>query len=395
MKAELPPQAAVSPRLHSLDAVRAIALLLGVVLHAIMSFLPGMQVWLVADSERSPALALLFYVIHMMRMVAFFLIAGYVARFSFHKLGAARFYKDRARRIGIPLVASWPILLALIIGAAILGAIIAGGPKVAPPAPKFTYDDFPLMHLWFLYVLLLLYAAVALLRPLVNLLDRGGRLRAAGDVCVRFLLHQWIPLLLAAPLCLSLYFQPYWAMWFGIPTPDRSLIPNLPAAVAYGSAFALGWMAQRQADILALWQQRWQLNLLVALACTAICLWIAGIKVSFMPVPQGGLKLAYAACYSTGAFAWSFALVGMAQRFLSHYSARWRYLADASYWIYLIHLPLVAALQALVSRQDWPWQIKFPLILFLAFALMLITYKWWVRGSFIGAILNGAKKPPL
>ena len=40
-----------------------------------------------------------------------------------------------------------------------------------------------------------------------------------------------------------------------------------------------------------------------------------------------------------------------------------RYVADASYWIYLVHLPIVAALQVLVGKLPWHWSIKFPLIL--------------------------------
>ena len=39
-------------RLHGLDALRAGALLLGVVLHASLSFVPP-QIWIVADDSRS------------------------------------------------------------------------------------------------------------------------------------------------------------------------------------------------------------------------------------------------------------------------------------------------------------------------------------------------------
>ena len=40
-------------RLHSLDAVRAIALLLGVLLHTTMSFLPGPQAWSAGSRSRA------------------------------------------------------------------------------------------------------------------------------------------------------------------------------------------------------------------------------------------------------------------------------------------------------------------------------------------------------
>ena len=53
----------LSTRWHGLDAVRAFALLLGVVLHASMSFLPGAQYfWVAADSSQSVVAAAIFYV---------------------------------------------------------------------------------------------------------------------------------------------------------------------------------------------------------------------------------------------------------------------------------------------------------------------------------------------
>jgi len=99
--------------------------------------------------------------------------------------------------------------------------------------------------------------------------------------------------------------------------------------------------------------------------------------------------------YTIAMWSWSFALIGLALRFLSGYSAWRRYLADASYWLYLIHLPLVMALQVVASRLSGPWWIKFPLILGIAFPLMLGSYQLMVRGTWLGAVLNGqrASKP--
>lgn len=390
--------AADPARLHSLDAVRAFALLLGVVLHATLSFFPGQRVWLVDDVSHSDAMSVLFFVIHMLRMLTFFLLAGFVARMSFHKMGAAPFFRDRARRIGIPLLAGWPLLFVGIVVATIIGAVIANGGKMPtekPPPTGFGLREFPLTHLWFLYFLVLFYVCLAALRPVANLLDRQGKagwLRHGVDRVVGFLLRQWAPLLLAAPLCLALYLQPYWLMWFGIPTPDHGFVPIPSSFVAYGGAFLLGWLAQRQAGVLALWKRRWLAHTLLAIGMTVACLVMAGTAPVLMPVPQGTLKLAFAACYSIGSWSWAFALLGMALRFMDGYSALRRYLADASYWIYLVHLPLVVLLQALVSQWSWPWFVKFPLLLAVAFVLMLASYAWLVRGTWIGVVLNGRRK---
>ena len=88
----------------------------------------------------------------------------------------------------------------------------------------------------------------------------------------------------------------------------------------------------------------------------------------------------------------TFAVIGLvALRFLSGFSAASRYIADSSYWLYLIHLPIVMALQVVVSPLDWPWPLKFAAILLIALPVMLVSYQVLVRYSVIGAVLNGRR----
>ena len=85
---------------------------------------------------------------------------------------------------------------------------------------------------------------------------------------------------------------------------------------------------------------------------------------------------------------------------LVRFSAKRLYIADASYWLYLIHLPIVMALQVMVSTLDWPWPVKFATILLIAFPVMFASYQVLVRYRVLGAVLNGRRmqkgsKPPL
>jgi glucan biosynthesis protein C len=84
-------------------------------------------------------------------------------------------------------------------------------------------------------------------------------------------------------------------------------------------------------------------------------------------------------------------VIGVALRFLSGFSATRRYVADASYWLYLIHLPIVMALQVAVSTLDWPWPVKFAAILLVAIPAMFVSYQLLIRYSVIGAVLNGRR----
>jgi glucan biosynthesis protein C len=383
-------------RLHGLDAVRGYALLLGIVFHATASFLPGPQVWPVADTHRSLTLAGIFFISHMFRMTTFFLIAGFFAHLVIEKRGVAAFVRDRAKRIALPLVVGWPILFPAILAAIVYGAYVATGhlPKPPPPAAHPVPFAFPLSHLWFLYVLLLFYAAALALRGLVLRLDRGGRLRAGADDVVATLVESSAaPLVLAAPVALVFYVSSPWLAWFGIPGPDSSLIPNLPAAVEYFAAFGFGWLLHRQPGLLNVIGRRWPLHLAAAVGLTALCVAIVGLTPVVVPAQPGLQRAAYVAAYSLAMWTWTFAAIGLALRFLSDHSPVRRYIADSSYWLYLIHLPLVIALQAMVSRLDWPWEVKILVILGIAFPLMFASYQLLVRRSFIGAILNGARAP--
>ena len=70
-----------------------------------------------------------------------------------------------------------------------------------------------------------------------------------------------------------------------------------------------------------------------------------------------------------------------------------RYLADASYWIYIIHLPLVMAAQVLMLEAPLPWWGKLMAVTVGVTAVSLISYELLVRHTFIGRGLNGRRIP--
>jgi len=390
---------AAHERLHALDAVRGFALLLGIVFHAAASFLVApKQVWLVTDNDPSVALTVFFYVAHMFRMATFFLIAGFFARLLYHRRGERGFVRDRLRRIGLPLLAGWPILVAALAGCLIWGAWVTNGGKLPPPPPPDPHAPplaFPLTHLWFLYVLLWFYASALAVRRIFERFDAQGRAGAYFDRVVRMIVRSPMGVtLIAVPTAVGLFAVPLWRAWFGIPTPDQSLLPNVAALIAFGSAFGFGWLLHRQTPLLKLLEARWLFHLLVAATATCGCLAYVGVTASVGFARHDAATLGYAAGYAIATWSWSFALIGLALRYLAGYSPWRRYLADSSYWLYMIHLPIVITLQIVVSQLPWPAWSKLTVILAIAFPVMLLSYRYWVRGTFIGAVLNGRRQPP-
>jgi ABC-type multidrug transport system ATPase subunit len=89
---------------------------------------------------------------------------------------------------------------------------------------------------------------------------------------------------------------------------------------------------------------------------------------------------------------WTFAVLGIGLRFFAGASAVRRYLADASYWIYLAHLPVVFWLQFAVKDLPWHWSVKFALIMTVALAVLFASYHFLVRYTLIGETLNGPRQ---
>jgi ABC-type multidrug transport system ATPase subunit/peptidoglycan/LPS O-acetylase OafA/YrhL len=381
-------------RLHALDAVRGFALLLGVAFHAALSFMPGWPpgLWAMVDNSPSPFLSDAAFVSHVFRMSLFFFIAGFFARLLHQRLGTAGFWSNRAKRIALPMVTFWIVLLPVIgfVWQWGLTKVLGGPPPAMPEMPK-TPGAFPLTHLWFLYQLLWLYAAVLAVRALIVRFDGAQRLRGLADRLVAGALR--LPLAvftLGIPVALAIAAVPVYFYWQGIPTPDMSLIPQVPATVGYGTAFVFGWLVHRAPGALGVITQRWWLHLAIGIGATVYLLDV----VHSQPMAQPGFtKNLYAYAFGVASWGWVLGLTGAALRFLSGFSAARRYVADASYWIYIAHLPVVAALQVWVGQWPLHWSVKFPIILVVSFAVLFLSYHFLVRNTVIGLMLNGRKHP--
>jgi hypothetical protein len=266
----------------------------------------------------------------------------------------------------------------------------------AQPQPSLSWGTLPLLHTWFLYVLLWLYAATLGIVGLLGALDRHGRLACVADGFVRAIVKtQLAPIVLGVPLFVVFAFSESWIPWGGIRTPDVGLVPNLAACVGFATAFGFGWLLHRQIDLLSVWRRSWPLYLAAAAGLTLVCLSYSELAAD--PAAVAGMsltdRLVSSAAYPLAIWTWSFGLIGLATAFLTREHKTIRYLADSSYWVYLIHLPIAMVLQVLFANVAWPWFVKFPLMLAMAMALMLLSYQLLVRNTFVGVVLNGKRIP--
>ena len=374
-------------RIHAFDAVRGGALLLGVAFHATMSFLPGPQIWVVRDAS-SPLLGALFITLHMFRMILFFLVAGFFGRMLAERRGTRAFARNRVKRVLMPLIVFWLPVSAAMLACLMWGAAKMNGLAAAnqPSPPPTTLASFPLGHLWFLYVLTLFYIAALLMRRLP-----AGWL----DAPVRFACQRpFAGLLLSVPVIVAFALKTDWIASVGISTPDTGFLPNSVALVGFGTAFAFGWLLHRQVALLPALARWWPHYLGAAVVLTiAFIIMVGGEVPVFSPEVAAERRVAQAVVYGLSAWSWTFGLLGAALRFLSRPNATIRYCADASYWIYLVHLPVVMALQVAVYTLAMPALVKFMLVLAGAAIALFASYHLLVRHSRLGLWLNGRRYP--
>ena len=388
-----PAAAAGQERLHALDALRGFAMLLGVVLHAAISYMPCRMpnlLWAVHDRAVSPALDWLFWWIHGFRLPLFFLIAGFFSVLLYESRGGEEFLRNRVRRILLPLAAACAVLLPVTFLIWSCGWLISGqcSPgqvlRIKFPHP-IQADLYGLAHLWFLehlFLLCLAYWAVQRCR------QRGYGFALPGLEKLASLIRLFAsppkPLWLATASAVLVWLDPNVVLGF-----HNTFLPEPLRLAYYGVFFLAGTWLYAERSRLADVARRGPLYLLLSLPVLLSLGWLLRGELSGSLTMVQRLALAAA----TASFAWLtvFGLLGVFLRWLNRPSAAVRYLSDASYWIYLVHLPVVGLVQVLLYPLPWPALVKFIASIAVALAVGLVSYRDLVRQTFLGRWLNGSR----
>lgn len=406
----------MQPRFHHLDALRATAMLLGIVLHASLAYTGGP--WIVRD-EGHTGFSVVFFAIHGFRMQLFFLLSGFFTALLWRRLGLVGLLKQRAARIALPLLVGMFTIVPLVWLVVLLaGAAEAAGPSVAlrdgldvssatteralnphPAAVAVWFlFRFPVFHhLWFLWFLCWMMVGFALVAWCA---ERGPGRRALcwirePSAITQTLLGSMGALVWLVPLSVASYA----VMDFSKDTPgfgadtSTGLIPLPGVLLHYALFFMMGALLFEVPDAMRGFSRRWLLALIGAVVLFPLAAGFAlGLPWTYGLVPN---TVAHRMLAFTGQalYAWlaSIALLGIFARFFATSRPSMRYLADSAYWLYLAHLPLVVAGQLLLRGVDWPPFTKFVVLTLCSTALLLASYEWCVRRTWIGVLLNGRR----
>ena len=371
-------------------------MMLGIVLHGALFYLaaPPPAMPMITDRNSSPVFDVVFAFIHSFRMPTFFVVAGFFTALLVEKRGVIGTYKDRARRVLAPLVAGVLTILPLT-GLFMLDFMLAarfGTHDLIPDAEALKalervmiamgapQGQLPLGHLWFLYYLCYFY----LLIPVCRLLVRQS-LRFEGP------LRRWLnsPLLLVP--CALYTAATLWPYRGGqVYEGFVFLKPHLPSLVYYGSFFVLGYFFHHYRSFL----QSLARNVAIW-AALGIILFPLSMLASRLDNGANGADFTFhlGATLANGLCTWAliFLFMGGAQRFFDRDSPWIVYVSQSSYWVFLVHMPLVCLAGWWLVQFELPAALKFLLVCSFTAAVAFPTFHYWVQKTWLSSFLHGRR----
>ena len=225
-------------RLHSLDFLRAFALLMGVLLHVLMLFLEPFD-----GSEPRLGASIIFIWIHTWRMPLFMLLAGFFTALSIQNRDVGNYAINRLIRLGVPILILW----------AVIPEIDEGTNDIfkLPELISWLLHDIPftlrLDHLWFLYYLLIFYGVLLLLKRITPMV-----FKFITDYELSFfrIFVFWLPIL----ILLSPLNKPIGGIFGDIPNTFGEV--KLGSMLFMASFFLIGIQIQKSVRFLEQLQQK-------------------------------------------------------------------------------------------------------------------------------------------
>jgi peptidoglycan/LPS O-acetylase OafA/YrhL len=370
-------------RIHSLDSLRAIMMMLGLVFHSaltysVMDFGEG---WPIKDiGATHVSNDFIFHLIHRFRIPVFFLVAGFFGAMLFYERTPLKMIKNRVSRIMYPFIVFlfllWPTI---IFSFAYTKAIFAGSSHAFTEAMTIFSDPLNFIpkntsHLWFLYYLILITAASVLLGIVFKKLPKLSATisKAFNWIIQKPILRVFVFTLLTCFVYLIIRSTSFSGMTFR---------PYFNTFVFHFFFYIVGWVFFKSKHLL---------NSMMRLDWICTILGFILTVIYFFNINSLS-KEYYIAISSLTVWLFIFGITGLFIRFGSNHSLRMRYISDASYWVYLIHFPLTAILPSFLINWNAHASIKFLTVLILTTFICFVTYHYFVRNSFIGKFLNGRK----
>lgn len=373
-------------RYHAFDALRAAMMLLGVALHSATAYSTFPDVWWLKDPQTSHWLDAFLLFLHAFRLPAFFVMSGFFAALLIDRRGWQGFLENRAARLCLPFLLGSLVLFPILKTSSVFAYYLLHQPDPLGRTLTWLGEDrlartVEPMHLWFLEILMWLCLAAAACAPLLTRTLRRPWFQT-------LLASRWAPLVWAVPTFLTLLPSE-----LGILDTPHNFSLNAHIVLAYAVYFSFGWGLFCHREALPVlrsfgWPQ-------IALALVFIFFTFGAIDRQIAHRTTRDWPAFLATCAGTALAGWlmTFGLIGLFLRHAAAPSPRHRYLSDAAYWIYLVHPPVLVAIQIPMFYLPLPPELKAVIGVAFAIPVLLASYRYLVRATWVGVILNGRKHP--
>ena len=242
-------------------------------------------------------------------------------------------------------------------------------------------------HLWFLYYLFLIVLGFVAVTWICR--NRGWKPVPSWMV-------SW-PVCLIWVVPLTLVPQFFMITDFG-PDTAASPIPWPPLVLYYSIFFGFGALAFGRKSFDSTAGRFWPIALILAVPVLLLGISEYSERGSLFISTQTNSLSAFfrhhlLCTILSVLYAWLmiFGLIGAFRKFCSGENRSIRYLSDASYWLYIAHLPVAMLLQIWIANAPWPGALKLICICTITTLFLLAIYEIAVRYTWIGAMLNGRK----
>ena len=371
-------------RIHSLDSLRAILMLLGLVIHSAITYgnVDWGSTWSLKDPIATSSVNdYIVDIIHVFRMQIFFMVAGFFGAMLFYERKPLKMIKNRISRIVFPFIVFVILLWPTIVYAFVYTRSLFGGSSnplsdaLAPFSSIEILIPNSTFHLWFLYYLAIITFVSVGLGLLFKRIPKVSNYIA--NIFGKVIQKPILRVIIFASLTVIVYL----IMGTSQVATSNSFIPDFNTFIYYFFFYLVGWV---------LFKSKHLLDTMMKLDWVCTILGITLFTVFFFMNESLGYEIIII-LKSIIVWLFVFGITGLFIRYGSNHSAKMRYISDSSYWVYLLHLSLTAIIPSFIV--DWPIHaiLKFLFVLISTGIISFISYHYLVRGTFIGKFLNGRK----
>lgn len=336
--------------------MRAALMLLGIPYHVAMAYRAN-DVWIANAGEGDLAFTWLAAIIHLFRMPAFFIIAGYFASLLLSRRSPMEWLKSRFVRLGLPFLACLLTLNPLLNLFCEMSNYHIWRALASWERNSLVSGGYWVRHLWFIIVLLYLSGAAALLYHVAPKLAQANM----SERVDRWLARNTTMAVLIVGIALGLWEAGAIELFYiaGLATNGPQELLRLDQLIEFAPWFVAGWIVARSPHFRsALYRPSAILGVVALMSATAYLLFSKDVH------PMSERFIA-----TVAAITMTQALLAGFKHFADRPHPAVKAIVASSFVIYLVHLPIIAGLVVLGQHIAMPVVLKGTIIMVLTAAM--------------------------